>query len=154
MGGGEGNKKDFCHAPLWGGWQKSCCFMQLRMPGGIVLTQTAAGVVPCQLLPFVLVTVASIARGMGVVNGVLAGGRGFCEGFLWLGMGRACPKQCPKGAKSFGQAFSKACGIQGQSPWALPAGSERPRGAIPQIGREPRSTRSAVLSYRPLGRGF
>ena len=30
----------------------------------------------------------------------------------------------PKAAKSFGQAFSKACGFQRQSLWSLPAGSE------------------------------
>ena len=124
--GGEGNKKDFCHAPLWGGWQKSCCFMQLRMPGGIVLTQTAAGVIPCQLLPFVPVTVASIARGMGVVNGVLAGGRGFCEGFLWLGMGRACPQKARRALKVSVKPFQRLAGSKGRALGRSPQGAKGP----------------------------
>ena len=37
------------------------------------------------------------------------------------------PQQGPQGAKSFGQAFSKACGSRAE-PWALPAGSERLQG--------------------------
>ena len=33
----------------------------------------------------------------------------------------------PQGAKSFGQAFSKACRSRA-APWSLPAGSETPQG--------------------------
>ena len=36
----------------------------------------------------------------------------------------------PQGDRSFGQAFSKACRVQRQSLWSLPAGSERPQGVI------------------------
>ena len=33
----------------------------------------------------------------------------------------------PEGRKSFGQAFSKACRVQRQGLWSLPAGSEIPQ---------------------------
>ena len=58
-------------------------------------------------------------------------GRGICKGrgsSLTPRPSITCPRQCPKGAKSFGQAFSKACRVQRQGLWSLPAGSEIPQG--------------------------